>query len=266
MSEEAVHKPKTRGGGVFTPAKDVKLHANDFEFAEKVASLEPGDKKILEDYKALMLRGLNGGTVPPSAESQREEKPGEGEPWENHYKQSRHHFPLKNYIIHAFPILGELLRSEEKRYILECGCGTGSTLLPLILEFPESKATFVGFDISETALKYFSENPTAEKLIGESRLHLFPYDVSRPSEESGENCKRRKMEGEVEENVVVKNVPTLAGTKFDAVLLVFVLSALDHIGNMVLALERLSSLLKPGGVILFRDYAVADHNFFGFLR
>ncbi|EPY18860.1 hypothetical protein STCU_09739 [Strigomonas culicis] len=200
------------------------------------------------------------------------EKKGGDNFWEKHFSTSQHHFPLKNYIIHAFPLVKEFLAADTKSdiHILECGCGTGSTLIPLLLQYPETTTQFVGFDISASAIRHFASNPHVTDFLNSKRLNLFQHDITKSlhvqQDEDNHEAKRRKCE-EAKENllhVIGHNVPSMKGKMYDAIFLVFVLSAIPTVHKMVETLEQLCSVLKPEGVLFIRDYAFPDHNFFRF--
>lgn len=134
------------------------------------------------------------------------------------------------------------------RTIVECGCGTGSALLPLIRLCPQDR--FVAFDVSPTAVSLLWNHAEAAACRAERRLECFPYDIAASDD--------------------APPLPMPSCTA-DVVLLVFVLSALSQ-DRMVPALRRLAALLRPatvdgrddGGVLCFRDYGALDHNYFRF--
>lgn len=258
-------KPRNRSGGVFVKPEEVNLHANDFVFDEKCSLLNEHEKEYIHKYTELCTTSLINNAHFNSYEGQTKNNS-----WDGHFSQSRHHFPLKNYIFHAFPILKKYLCEGSPSIILECGCGTGSTLLPLIHNFGCKNTLFVGFDISSNALKHFSQHSVASPLVNEEKLILFQYDIagnySSVNEETDK--KKRKLEENIAHhhlNTIFENYTALNNKRSDVILLVFVLSALPSVEAMYLSLKRLWNVLKPGGIILFRDYGIADHNFFRFI-
>ncbi|KAJ9466009.1 O-methyltransferase 3 [Diplonema papillatum] len=124
-------------------------------------------------------------------------------------------------------------RTIAELSILECGSGTGSAVLPLVKLFSES-VKYCAFDISKTAIEQlndhalFKGNPLASAVV---------WDCTQAA----------------------GMPPELAGSKFDFILLLFVLSAVP-VSRMAATLSNLCALLKPGGSILFRDYGLYDHS------
>lgn len=120
--------------------------------------------------------------------------------------------------------------SEEEerrpRHLLEVGCGVGNFCLPLLAE-PDLNLRVSACDFSQRAVDILKENGSQ---FGD-RLRAFQCDISEsvPSEED----------------------------PADLLSLVFVLSALKP-EAFVQALRNLFRSLKPGGALLFRDYAQND--------
>ena len=46
-------------------------------------------------------------------------------------------YPIKNYIAHAFPEV----QTSTPSHVLECGCGTGSCVLPLMKQYAPSSTS-----------------------------------------------------------------------------------------------------------------------------
>ncbi|XP_031549682.1 tRNA N(3)-methylcytidine methyltransferase METTL2-like isoform X2 [Actinia tenebrosa] len=126
-----------------------------------------------------------------------------------------------------------LLREKnysKKKCVLEVGCGVGNTIFP-ILEANNDPNLFVyGCDFSKTAVDLVKEHQD----YNPDRCHAFVCDVTQ-------------------EDFVY---PFPDGS-LDIILLIFVLSAV-HPDKMQTVISRLAKLLKPGGVILFRDYGRYD--------
>lgn len=295
-------RKRTRRGENFLRPEAIKYHPNDFTFESLVETEE--SKRVYNDYVAALQAAFDKyygshkthvsecarvaaqhlpvearvhsapSDVHPSAESAviASEANGGGDQagWDLHYKQnSSHFFPIKNYIIHAFPSLwdptcastneaenDEGSSSTEEggttpveaqpvtpsgRVILECGCGSGSAALPLMKLFPRDK--FILFDISAHAVELLSKHPVAQHHYTNGLLTTFVCDVSNDNPGA--------------------DFDAIPKHSVDRILLIFVLSAVP-IERMVIALQRLRELLKPNGQLLFRDYAIMDHNLYRF--
>ncbi|GAB6030546.1 Methyltransferase-like protein 2-A [Chamberlinius hualienensis] len=119
---------------------------------------------------------------------------------------------------------------QSKLRILEIGCGVGNTVFP-ILETNNDSGIFVYCcDFSKTALDMVKENPQYDS----KRCLAFYCDVSSD-----------ELQMPFPEN------------SLDIVVLIFVLSAI-HPDKMAKVVERIYNYLKPGGLILFRDYGLYD--------
>lgn len=114
--------------------------------------------------------------------------------------------------------------------LLEVGCGHGSSIFPLLQHLaPATK--YIATDFSSHALNIL----TSHKLYDNSLICVRQWDITTPFYTSDYVA--------------------------DAVLCVFVLSAIDPI-NHIISIKNLSDILLPGGHILFRDYAEYDMTMF----
>lgn len=119
-------------------------------------------------------------------------------------------------------------RSDQTPVLLEVGCGVGNFIFPLL---EENTPFFVyACDFSPRAVDFVRSHP----LYDESRVKAFQCDLTR--------------------DTLTDRVPECS---VDVVTMVFVLSAICP-GKMSAVLENVRAVLKPGGVVLFRDYGLYD--------
>ncbi|OEL27399.1 Methyltransferase-like protein 6 [Dichanthelium oligosanthes] len=116
----------------------------------------------------------------------------------------------------------------ENMVVLEVGCGAGNTIFPLLSTYPDIFAH--ACDFSPRAVSLVKKH----KDFRPDRINAFVCDIT--SEQLTENME-----------------PSSA----DIVTMIFVLSAVAP-DKMPLVLQNLRSVLKPGGRVLFRDYAFGD--------
>uniref|UniRef100_A0A3Q3GXU9 tRNA N(3)-cytidine methyltransferase n=2 Tax=Kryptolebias marmoratus TaxID=37003 RepID=A0A3Q3GXU9_KRYMA len=114
--------------------------------------------------------------------------------------------------------------------ILEVGCGVGNTVFPILKTNNDPGLFIYCCDFSGTAVELVKTNPEYDS----QRCFAFVHDLSDAE----------------------ANYPVPDGT-LDVIVLIFVLSAL-HPDKMRASISRLARLLKPGGVMLLRDYGRYD--------
>ncbi|KAK2829544.1 hypothetical protein Q7C36_017534 [Tachysurus vachellii] len=114
--------------------------------------------------------------------------------------------------------------------ILEVGCGVGNTVFPILKTNNDPGLFVYCCDFSSTAIDLVRSNLEYDP----SRCHAFVHDLSD----------------------VTASYP-MPEQSLDVIVLIFVLSAL-HPEKMQSSLSKLASLLKPGGVLLLRDYGRYD--------
>ncbi|MEQ2266320.1 Methyltransferase-like protein 2-A [Xenotaenia resolanae] len=114
--------------------------------------------------------------------------------------------------------------------ILEVGCGVGNTVFPILKTNNDPGLFVYCCDFSSTAVELVKGNPEYDS----KRCFAFVHDLSE----------------------VEAGFPIPDGT-LDVIVLIFVLSAL-HPDKMQASISRLARLLKPGGVMLLRDYGRYD--------
>ena len=137
-------------------------------------------------------------------------------------------FKDRNWLFTEFP---ELNATGEKCSILELGCGVGNTVFPILQTNISPGLKVFCCDFSSTAVDLVKSHAQYDT----SRCQAFVCDISQET----------WTELPFEEN------------SLDIVILLFVLSALDP-SDMEKAVSNIKRYLKPGGIVLFRDYGRYD--------
>eukprot|EP00510_Aplanochytrium_minuta_P000848 CAMPEP_0184009124 /NCGR_PEP_ID=MMETSP0954-20121128/2407_1 /TAXON_ID=627963 /ORGANISM="Aplanochytrium sp, Strain PBS07" /LENGTH=318 /DNA_ID=CAMNT_0026288415 /DNA_START=131 /DNA_END=1087 /DNA_ORIENTATION=- len=149
-----------------------------------------------------------------------------GKNWHKFYmRNGDKFFKDRHYLTKVFPFLQESLDSGDPVAIIEIGCGVANAVIPLLELFPNCSATAVDFA------------PSAISIVKRHNLH----DTKRFS---AHVC-----------DITVPDSITWKGHDFAT--MIFVLSAVAP-EKMQQAIENVKRSLKPGGMVLFRDYAVSD--------
>ncbi|EEB09257.1 actin binding methyltransferase [Schizosaccharomyces japonicus yFS275] len=118
---------------------------------------------------------------------------------------------------------------NEPRTILEVGCGVGNLVYPLLECQPNLKVYCCDFSSRAVEFVQKNENYDAE--------HVFPFVC------------------DIVETPLVNFVPNAS---VDTVTAIFVLSAIPY-ERQLQAFKNISSVLKPGGHLVFRDYCEGDY-------
>lgn len=113
--------------------------------------------------------------------------------------------------------------------MLEVGCGVGNLIFPLIADNRNDYFVFA-CDFSSRAVELVQSNELYDTL----RMKAFTCDITKPD--------------------IFDEVPAQS---LDIITMVFVLSAI-HPSNFQQVAENLFKLLKPHGMLLFRDYGQYD--------
>jgi methyltransferase-like protein 6 len=154
--------------------------------------------------------------------------------WELFYSRNQNQFfKERNYLWHSFPQLDnyQTLPSIQPDQIvfMEVGCGTGSTLIPIMKRYPHYR--FIAFDFSAVAVEVMQQNPDFDQ----TRCTSFCCDVS---------------------NNPIPN-ELVPPASIDLASMIFTLSAISP-QKMSGVLHKVFEKLKCGGYLLIRDYGVCD--------
>ncbi|XP_063054583.1 tRNA N(3)-methylcytidine methyltransferase METTL6 [Engraulis encrasicolus] len=151
--------------------------------------------------------------------------------WDLFYKRNTtNFFKDRHWTTREFEELKACREFEaQKLVLLEAGCGVGNCIFPLL---EEDRSIFVyACDFSPRAVEFVKQN----SLYSPERCLAFQCDLTKD---------------DLRDNIPAESV--------DVATLIFVLSAI-HPDKMLQALQNLHAVLKPGGVVLFRDYGLYDH-------
>ncbi|OAQ24418.1 methyltransferase [Linnemannia elongata AG-77] len=154
------------------------------------------------------------------------------ENWNKFYtKNENKFFKDRHWLRIEFPELFDMIEAEAgEKNVMEIGCGAGNTMFPLIIESKNPKLFVYACDFSSTAVDVVKNNTEYDPKRGKA----FVWDLA------GDDIP-----------------PEVEPESMDVLVLIFVLSAL-HPDRWEHAMNNLYKLLKPGGLIVFRDYGRYD--------
>lgn len=176
-------------------------------------------------------------------------------------------FKERRYLLKEFP---ELVACGEYSKLLEVGCGNGSSVLPILRG--NKNMVIYACDCSTEALERTEESIRAAHLISDC-FRTFCCDFSttgfpkwlacNPCQETSSR-KQQSCFSDVEENgrmlshdnFSLKESSCCVGG-VDFITLIFTLSAVP-VQQMPTSIRNCFSVLKPGGLVLFRDYGLYD--------
>ncbi|EGO22485.1 hypothetical protein SERLADRAFT_350627, partial [Serpula lacrymans var. lacrymans S7.9] len=156
--------------------------------------------------------------------------------WDNFYKTNADNFFRNRKWLHLeFPELLAVAEPEAGAITLcEIGCGAGNAAFPLLSANKNPNLTIRAYDFSSHAVKVVQNNPMyTSPPVGSIQAAV--WDLSS----------------------LESLPPGVEAGSVDIVILVFVLSAL-HPDEWGKAVANIHKMLKPGGLVLFRDYGRYD--------
>ncbi|OBZ74124.1 tRNA(Thr) (cytosine(32)-N(3))-methyltransferase [Grifola frondosa] len=186
-----------------------------------------------EEVIASALARQKNAPVPEYDKSKYNDKPARH--WDNFYKMNSNNFFRNRKWLHLeFPELTKAAEPEAgPMSIAEIGCGAGNAVFPLLSENHNPALFLHAYDYSSHAVKLVQTNP----------LYLSPPCGS--------------INAAVWDLSSSNLPPAVPPGSIDIIILVFVLSAL-HPNEWGNAVENIHKMLKPNGLVLFRDYGRYD--------
>lgn len=155
--------------------------------------------------------------------------------WDKFYSNNRaNFFKDRKWLVQEFPILGEVTKPDYgPARILEVGAGAGNTAFPVLANNQNEQLKIHACDYSKKAIEVIRSN----EAYGSEVLRADVWDVAG----TGDDALPPGVE---------------AGT-VDVVIMIFIFSALQPT-QWLQAVKNVFSILKPGGIVLFRDYGRGD--------
>lgn len=150
--------------------------------------------------------------------------------WDQFYNRNKtNFFKDRHWTTREFKeLLGDIPNKTEKHIrMLEIGCGVGNLLFPLIEEKTEME--IYACDFSPRAIDFIKNH----ELYKDNKIYAFQADVTK--------------------NDLLDHLKK----EMNLVTMVFVLSAI-HPDKFVDCIKNVYKVLKPEGIVLFRDYGIYD--------
>lgn len=247
------------GGGERESIKhevEAEYHCHDFDWEDLRADVEANPSF---SYHLSPFHTTTASPPPPSSEA-----------WRSFHRRhaSGKFFKERRYLLKEFP---ELLNSKECAKLLEVGCGNGSTVVSILRCNPS--ITVYACDCSEDTLQKANEIVcNTQGVDAKDRFHPFLLDVSKETFPDWLFCNWCQSSGAKAVDISLdsghhntrKEQPILLQKKdcccihgIDFITMIFTLSAIPY-DIMSATLRRCVSVLKPGGLVLFRDYGIYD--------
>lgn len=186
----------------------------------------PDTAKTLNDEEKLVLEKQNSRLISEFKANKLELEAKKN--WDLFYKRNEtRFFKDRHWTTREFCELTDC-NSVENKILFEVGCGVGNLIYPLL---EDGLNLFIyACDISDVAVNFIKTNSK----YSEDVIHVFQADITVD---------------DLSLNITLYSV--------DIVSLIFVLSAV-HPDKHISALKNLYTVLKPGGMIIFRDYGLYD--------
>ncbi|KAF1879085.1 hypothetical protein Lal_00047757 [Lupinus albus] len=166
-------------------------------------------------------------------------------------------FKERRYLLKEFP---ELLHCGPNSKLLEIGCGNGSTVLPILRA--NKYVVIYACDCSNETLERAKEIISATKVVSYiHRIHTFCCDLSTdvfPNWLAYNPCQDVRADKGLHftNSYSSEDCDTCVGG-VDFVTLIFTLSAVP-LERMPRSIKECFTVLKPGGMVLFRDYVLLN--------
>lgn len=186
--------------------------------------------KLLTAEELALLEKQNSRLVPEFKANQLELNARKN--WDLFYKRNdTRFFRDRHWTTREFQeLIDEPVEANSKRILLEVGCGVGNFVFPLIEDQFNKNYFIYACDFSQRAVDFVKQN----KLYDEEIIKAFQCDITTET-----------------------IFDTIETGSVDIISMIFVLSAI-HPTKFQSVSQNLFRLLKPGGVLLFRDYGRHD--------
>ena len=227
---------------------DTELSSSDgFEFWEE----DEWDEQDEADARKLLSANREKCAIPEWEMATGEDA--DTDAWNKFYtSHGSRFFNDRHYLPKAFPKeFGTSQSTSRDKTLVEIGCGPGALLLPLMEDTTSHEAnenpwkTFHGIDLSSVAI---------DLLTKDSRFTSYNQSVNGASN-SGAMSDKGGAFGHVCN--ISQSLPEACTGVADVTSLLFCLSAVDP-DQMHNAAKNVALSLRPGGIIVFRDYGLYD--------
>ncbi|KAK2402618.1 Methyltransferase family protein [Trifolium repens] len=178
----------------------------------------------------------------------------------------------RRYLLKEFPELLSSSPSNSNPKLLEVGCGNGSTILPILRA--NKNIVVYACDCSDETLEKAKEIITANAVdLFKHHFHTFCCDISTngfPNWLACHTCRDQFLQkqscclSDYKEDNGLQLRDSCSSDEFDRcvggvdfITLIFTLSAVP-LERMPRSIKECFTVLKPGGMVLFRDYGLYD--------